>query len=113
MYATSLLSSRWARSQRDPLLAWLASSRFVRHACLRHDGGHPPSGQSAGAQKNHIERETKTSGLIRWSIQEIHRIAQRLARKRIQPAYIIAWSLWRRAHQAAAQKAHFKRKSRL
>jgi hypothetical protein len=100
----------------------LASSCFVSHACLRHaddcpqssrDGGHPPSGQSAGAQKNYIERETKTSGLIRWSIQEIHQIAQRLARKRIQPAYIIAWSLWRPAHQAAAQKAHFKRKSRL
>jgi hypothetical protein len=40
--------------------------------------------------------------LIRWSIQEIRRIAIRLARKRIQPAHIIAWSLWRRDHQAVA-----------
>jgi hypothetical protein len=47
--------------------------------------------------------------LIRWSIQEIRRIAIRLARKRIQPAHIIAWSFWRRAHQAAAQRAHFKK----
>ena len=39
--------------------------------------------------------------MIRWSIQEVRRIAIRLARKRIQPAHIIAWSLWRRAHQAA------------
>jgi hypothetical protein len=46
--------------------------------------------------------------LIRWSIQEVRRIAIRLARKRIRPAHIIAWSLWRRAHQAAAQRAHFK-----
>ena len=46
--------------------------------------------------------------LIRWSIQEIRRIAQRLAQRRINPAYIIAWSLWRRAHQAAAQKSHLK-----
>jgi SRSO17 transposase len=31
------------------------------------------------------------------------RIATRLARKRIQPAHIIAWSLWRRTHQVVAQ----------
>jgi hypothetical protein len=42
--------------------------------------------------------------LIRWSIQEVRRIAIRLARKRIQPAHIIAWSLRRRAHQAVAQR---------
>jgi hypothetical protein len=49
-----------------------------------------------------------TPPLIRWSIQEIRRIAITLARKRIQPAHVITWSLWRRAHQAAAQRAHFK-----
>jgi hypothetical protein len=54
---------------------------------------------------------TTTPPLIRWSIQEIRRIAIRLARKRIQPAHIIAWSFWRRAHQAAAQRAHFKKDS--
>jgi len=59
-------------------------------------------------QKNKVERNAKTSHLIRWSIQEIRRIAQRLAQKRIQPADIIAWSLWRRAHEAAAQKSHIK-----
>jgi hypothetical protein len=51
--------------------------------------------------------------LIRWSIQEIRRIAIRLARKRIKPAHIIAWSLWRRAHQAAARRAHIKAKRQL
>jgi hypothetical protein len=94
-------------------LAWLASSRFACHARLRDDGGHPASGQSTHAQKNRIGREAKDSIFIRWSIQEIRRIAQRLARTRIRPAYVIAWSLWRRAHQAVAQKAHFKSKSRL
>ena len=54
-----------------------------------------------------------TPPLIRWSIQEIRRIATKLARKRIQPAHIIAWSFWRRAHQAAAQRAHFKAKRQL
>jgi hypothetical protein len=28
-------------------------------------------------------------------------------------AHIIAWSCWRRAHQAAAQRAHFKAKRQL
>jgi hypothetical protein len=47
--------------------------------------------------------------LIRWSVQEIRRIAVKLAQRRIQPANIIAWSLWRRAHQAAARRAHIRR----
>jgi hypothetical protein len=64
-------------------------------------------------QKNQVERNAKTSDLIPWSIQEMRRIAQRLARKRIQPADVVAWSLWRRAHQAAAQKSHLKQKSQL
>jgi hypothetical protein len=51
--------------------------------------------------------------LIRWSLQEIRRIATRMARRQIQPAHIIAWSAWRRAHQAAAQQAHRKAKMQL
>jgi hypothetical protein len=46
--------------------------------------------------------------LIDWSTQEIHRIATRLARKRIRPQFVIAWSPWRRAHQAHAKRAHLK-----
>jgi hypothetical protein len=51
--------------------------------------------------------------LIRWSIQEIRRIVIKLAQRRIQPAHIIAWSLWRRAHQAEARRAHLKTKMQL
>jgi hypothetical protein len=47
--------------------------------------------------------------LIRWSIHEIRRIATKLAQRRIQPAHIIAWSLWRRAHQAYARLCHLRR----
>jgi hypothetical protein len=36
-----------------------------------------------------------------------------LAQGRIEPAAVIAWSLWRRAHQAAAQEAHIKSKLQL
>ena len=51
--------------------------------------------------------------LIRWSIREVRLIANRLAQRRIQPAYIIAWSCWRRAHQAAARRAHLKSRMQL
>jgi hypothetical protein len=60
-----------------------------------------------------VSGNRKPPDLIRWSIQEIRRIAQRLAQRRIKPAYVITWSLWRRAHQAAAQKSHVKRKLQL
>jgi len=51
--------------------------------------------------------------LIRWSVQEIRRIAIRLAQRRINPAHVIAWSIWRRAHQAVARKAHVKQNMQL
>jgi hypothetical protein len=96
----------------------VASPRFSGDARLRHDGGDPPSRQSAAAKKNATSNHGKDKSianpsLIRWSIQEVRRIAIRLAQKRIQPAHIIAWSLWRRAHQAVAQQAHFKAKRQL
>ncbi|MGB6506951.1 MAG: hypothetical protein WBF07_02235, partial [Xanthobacteraceae bacterium] len=73
---------------------------------------HPPSGKCWGAQKNTAAPSDQTF-LIRWSIQEIRRIAIKLAQRRFQPAHDIAWSLWRRAHQAEARHAHLKRKAQL
>jgi hypothetical protein len=35
----------------------------------------------------------------------------KLAQRRIRPARVIAWSLWRRAHQAEARRAHLRRAS--
>jgi hypothetical protein len=37
----------------------------------------------------------------------------KLAQRRIPHASILAWSTWRRAHQACARKAHLKRKMQL
>jgi phosphohistidine phosphatase SixA len=51
--------------------------------------------------------------MIRWSIQEVRRIANKLAQRRIRPTHIIAWSCWRRAHQAIAQEAHIQSKMQL
>src|SRR5208283_1890542 len=105
------------RSQRNALLAWLAAPCVAGHARLRHDGGDPRSRQhSRAAPKNNAPQsqdapsnsELTNSSLIRWSMQEIRRIASRLARTRIRPEFVIAWSLWRRAHQAQARRAHMK-----
>ncbi|MGH6670656.1 MAG: hypothetical protein ACRECV_01625, partial [Xanthobacteraceae bacterium] len=69
---------------------------------------HSLSGKSRSAQKNTAAPSDQTF-LIRWSIQEIRRIAIKLAQRR----NVIAWSLWRRAHQAEARHAHLKRKAQL
>jgi hypothetical protein len=95
----------------NPVMAWLASSRIARDARLRHDGGDPLSRQRRYAPKK--TEDADHQDLIRWSIQEVRRIANKLAQRRIQPAYIIAWSCWRRAHQAAARRAHIKSKMQL
>ena len=43
------------------------------------------------------------------SVPEIRRLIVRLAPGRAPPtpAFILAWSFWRRAHQAAAQAFHW------
>ena len=48
-----------------------------------------------------------------WSVQKTRRVATRLAQRRIERAFVIAWSAWRRAHQAIAQASHRKRKVQL
>jgi hypothetical protein len=88
----------------------LASPRLAGHARLRDDGRDPLQSQSGNAPKKNAKA---TPALIRWSIQEVRRIAVRLAQRRIEPAHIIAWSLWRRAHQAEAQQAHIRSKAQL
>jgi hypothetical protein len=50
---------------------------------------------------------------MRWSIQKIRRIVVKLAQRCIQPAHVIAWLLWRRAHQAEARRAHLKKRVQL
>jgi len=83
---------------------------FAMTAAIRH----PPSRQPPDAPKNDsLGRATASTELIRWSVQEIRRIANRLAQQQIEPAKVIAWSLWRRAHQAAARRAHVRTRLQL
>ncbi len=59
------------------------------------------------------EDEERSRAMVRWSMQEIRRVAGRLAQRRIEPAFVIAWSAWRRCHQAVAREAHLKRRPQL
>lgn len=59
------------------------------------------------------KRRSSPSSQVPWSIQEIQRVAIRLAQRRIEPAFVLAWSAWRRAHQAAARQAPLRRKTQL
>jgi hypothetical protein len=100
------------RPQRDPLLARLAPARLARDARLRRPRGRALS-RERSSRANPASRESRGPPLVRWSLQEIRRIAGRLRQRRIRPALVLAWSVWRRAHQAGAQRAHLKRQPQL
>jgi hypothetical protein len=71
---------------------------------LQSPGVLPRSQGCATAQREAAPPKVpRPSGLVR-------RVAIRLSQRRIQPAHVISWSPWRRAHQAAAQRSHLKRK---
>jgi SRSO17 transposase len=100
------------RPQREQELARLAPPRLAGHARLRHDGGAPPQG--GGRRTTPKKRRAGVVlQMVRWSAQEIRRVAARLAQRQIEPAFVIAWSAWRRCHQAMAQQAHRKRRVQL
>jgi SRSO17 transposase len=91
----------WHGWHRHVSLVMLA---FAMRAVVRQRANRLPSPQK--------KRGHQAVALVRWSVQEIRRVATRLAQRRIEPAFVIAWSTWRRAHQALAQKSHRKRSLR-
>ncbi len=100
-------SRSWHRWHRHVSLVMLA---FAMMATIRHRANlyakkneAPPPGKS---------RNIITPPLIRWSIQEIRRIASRLAQSASTRTYHRMVTL-AKAHQAAAQRAHFRSKKQL
>jgi SRSO17 transposase len=65
------------------------------------------------AVEDAFEAAAGALALVRWSVQEIRRVVTRLAQRSIHPAHVISWSLWRRAHQAAARRSHLSRNKQL
>ena len=94
--------------------------------CVRLIHDRPSEGETINASHKAILTVPSRQGTwptsrypkIRRSISSAGRsskfdVAQRLARRRIGSCLRHAWSLWRRAHQAVAQKSHLKQKSQL
>jgi hypothetical protein len=75
---------------------------FAMLARLRRLANRPPQ-----------ERRWAPSSQVPWSIQEIRRVAMRLAQRRIEPTFVRAWSAWRRAYQATAGQAHLRTRMQL
>lgn len=97
----------WHGWHRHVSLVMLA---FAMMAAIRHRANTMMLPKKSRAQ----DGERTSSPLIRWSIQEIRRIAIRLTNRCIQPAgEHHRMATLRRAHQAAARKAHLIRKSQL
>lgn len=79
----------WHGRHRHVSLVMLA---FALLAVVRHKAD-----ALAAPPKN---RQERTPPMVRWSMQESRCVADRLTRRRIEPAVVIAWATWRRCHQA-------------
>jgi hypothetical protein len=52
-------------------------------------------------------------GLLPLTVPDIRRLLVALAWTiPVQPAFVLAWSRWRRRHQARARRAHYQRRER-
>ena len=52
-------------------------------------------------------------GLIPLTVPEVRRLIYRLVWMPVPPVdFVLAWSRWRRRHQARAKRCHYRRRSR-
>src|SRR4051812_9701279 len=88
-------------------LARLAPARHPRHA-----GARPPGRPAGRAERGQRGRRAARELLVPLSVPELRRLIVRLAPGRDPPTagFVLAWSFWRRAHQAVAQACHWGRR---
>jgi hypothetical protein len=91
----------------------MAPPCFPSDACFCFGCYYSLQGKFDSAQKNDIASTLPSILPIRWSLQEIRRIATRLIHRCFQPTLVIFWSLWRRSHQAISHFSHVKKKLQL
>jgi hypothetical protein len=49
-------------------------------------------------------------GLLPLTVSEVRRLLDALIWTPPQPGFVLAWSRWRRRHQARARRAHYQRR---
>ena len=93
----------------------LRGAELARLAPARHpgDAGARPARRAAGRPEQ-AKGGTRAARqpLVPLSVPEVRRLITRLAPGRgpPAPAFVLAWSFWRRAHQAVAQACHWGRR---
>jgi hypothetical protein len=92
-------------------VAWLVPSCLAGHARLCYESSDLPSRKGRNTPENTAkDKSDPITELIRWSIQKTRRIANKMAKRQIQPAHCIVWLFWRRVHQTVASLCHVKSK---
>ncbi|MBL7500282.1 hypothetical protein I6A84_32340 [Frankia sp. CNm7] len=61
----------------------------------------------------HAHDTEPADGLLPLTVNEVRHLLVRLALQRPKPsdAFVLAWSWWRRRHQARAQASHYRRQA--
>ena len=87
-------------------LARLAPARHAGHA-----GAGPPRRAAGEAERGQRGRRAARQLLVPFSVPEVRRLIARIVLGRAPPSppFVLGWSFWRRAHQAAAQAFHWGR----
>ena len=78
---------------------------------LTSDGVFDPHTFNSMVQKNKSPLE---DDLLPWTVSEIRRLLSRLVWKVAHSLdHVLAWSVWRRRHQARAKRCHYRRRHSL
>jgi SRSO17 transposase len=88
--------------------SWRARLAPARHA--RDAGARPPRCAPCQAECGKRGGRAAREYLVPLSIPELRRLIGRLGARPPRPELILAWSFWRRAHQAVAQAFHWGRR---
>jgi len=97
------------RSLRGPSLGRLVSPRHAGFARPRLSGGNPPPRSGGRGKGGGVKRADET--LLPLTVPEVRRLLWRLVWAAPRDNHqVLAWSTWRRRHQARARRCHYQRR---
>jgi DDE superfamily endonuclease len=98
---------------RGPQMAGLVSPYHPGAAGPCVPGRHPHQGHRPRAHKGGHGGVNGGLGLLPLTVPEVRRLLVALVwATPVQPGFVLAWSRWRRRHQARARRAHYHRRER-
>jgi hypothetical protein len=92
---------------------WPGWYRHITLALLgpRLLGRHPRPGHHRRAHKGGYGSPRGGLGLLPLTVPEVRRLLVALVwTVPVEPGFVLAWSRWRRRHQARARRAHYRRR---